>query len=73
VTENAVEEQMDGVLRRLALVLEIPISDLDEQVRSAFARWQSARVREFVPIFVERELRDRLSGGQPRIAVDAMA
>ena len=59
------EAQIDTVVKRLALALQAPPAVLEPEVRAAFAEWGDARVRDFVPIFVERSLRDRLRTSTP--------
>lgn len=59
------ESQIDTVVKRLAMALKAPPSVLEPEVRAAFAEWGDARVRDFVPIFVERALRDRLRAVTP--------
>lgn len=39
----------------------IPREVVEQHVREGFARWEDARVRDFVPIFVERAARARLA------------
>ena len=64
---------MDGALRvreefevdRLALALADAFQgtsrdELELRVREEFTRWSAVPVRDFVPIFVERALRERL-------------
>jgi hypothetical protein len=34
--------------------------ELEDRVRSEFSRWENVRVSQFVPVFVERTLRDEL-------------
>jgi hypothetical protein len=34
--------------------------DLETRVRSEFTRWEQARVTQFVPVFVERRMRNEL-------------
>jgi hypothetical protein len=72
VTRTPPDEQIDSVVRRLAATLDVPRSEIEGAVRAAFEGWNGARVRDFVPIFVERELRARFglspAGSPPRIA-----
>jgi hypothetical protein len=49
-----------AVVRRLASSIDLPAAIIEDEVRLAFDEWGEARVRDFVPIFVERELKARL-------------
>jgi hypothetical protein len=59
VTGTPFEDQIDSVVRRLTATLDVPPAIVEAEVRAAFEEWGDARVRDFVPIFVERELRER--------------
>ena len=63
MAEVSEQEQIDGVVRRLASVANLPPAVVESQVRELFGAWQDARVRDFVPIFVERVIRERLETG----------
>ena len=55
------------VLRRLGSQYALPESDLDMAVRAALAEFDGAKVRLFLPVFVERRVRTRLAlAGVPR-------
>ena len=42
--------------------------DVERRVRDEFGRWQQARVTQFVPLLVERHVRDELRGfGSPTL------
>jgi hypothetical protein len=42
--------------------------DVERRVRDQFGRWQQARVTQFVPLLVERHVRDELRGfGSPAL------
>lgn len=59
--EVDVEDQIAGVVRRLvAASAAVDPSDIEVEVRRCFADWADAPVREFVPIFAERIVRQRL-------------
>ena len=64
VSETALEDQVATVVRRLASSLDVPAADIEEEVRRAFEEWGEARVRDFIPIFVERSIRARLATAQ---------
>lgn len=59
VTTRGPDEQIETVVRRLTSTLGVPREEIESAVRAAFDGWNDARVRDFVPIFVERELRGR--------------
>ena len=53
--------EVGRVTAELANMFQDVSPDLIEYgVRNEFSRWSSARVRDFVPIFVERALRGKL-------------
>lgn len=56
------QSQVDVVVRRLAADVDLPLSALESEVRARFRAWEGAPVRDYVPIFVERELRKQLLG-----------
>ena len=58
--ERTLEDQVATVVKRLGASVELPDDRLELEVRATFADWDDARVREFVPIFVERSLRGKL-------------
>ena len=60
VNAPSLDDQIAMVVRQLATSLRLPPTDVELEVRRAFADWDGARVRDFVPIFVEREVRGRL-------------
>jgi len=54
--------QLEAVSRRLASKFAgLPRGVVVEAVRSAEAELQSATIRDFVPLLVEKEARDRLA------------
>ena len=65
MAEVSEQEQIDGVVRRLASIADLPPGVVESEVRERFEEWQDARVRDFVPIFVERAIRERLEAGAP--------
>jgi hypothetical protein len=60
VNQTTLEDQVAAVVRRLASSIDLPAAIIEDEVRLAFDEWGEARVRDFVPIFVERELKARL-------------
>jgi hypothetical protein len=54
------ERHVRAVVSRLAQEFDGPPDDLELRVRSEFSRWEQARVTQFVPVFVERSIRDEL-------------
>jgi hypothetical protein len=60
VNQTSLDDQIAMVVRRLAPSLDLPTAAIEHEVRLAFDEWDEARVRDFVPIFVEREIRGRL-------------
>ena len=58
--EASLDDQVASVVKRLSKVTDLPALRLEAEVRDGFAAWQDAKVREFVPIFVERAVRERL-------------
>jgi hypothetical protein len=56
--------QQDAFIRsvssRLATEFGRSDNDLEPTVRKEFERWSDARVKQFVPVFVERNLRQQL-------------
>jgi hypothetical protein len=59
VAGTPLKNQIESVTRRLASTFDLPADAIEPEVRAAFEEWDHARVRDFVPIFVERELRSR--------------
>jgi len=59
--EVDVEHQIAGVVRRVAPVFgpSIPVDEIEAEVRRCFAEWDDAPVRDFVPIFAERRVREK--------------
>jgi hypothetical protein len=53
------ERHVRAVTTRLAEEFG-PADDLELRVRNEFSRWEQARVTQFVPVFVERRMRDEL-------------
>ena len=58
--ERTLEDQVATVVKRLGAAVELPDDRLEFEVRASFADWDDARLREFVPIFVERSLLGKL-------------
>jgi hypothetical protein len=58
--ERTLEDQVATVMKRLGTAVELTDDRLEDEVRASFADWEDARVREFVPIFVERSVRGKL-------------
>lgn len=58
--DTSLDDEIATVIKRLAKVVDLPLLQLEAEVRSCFASWDDAKVREFVPIFVERAVRERL-------------
>jgi hypothetical protein len=61
VNQTSIDDQVAMVVRRLAPSVDLPVATIEQEVRLAFDQWDEARVRDFVPIFVERDLRGRLA------------
>lgn len=64
VAEVSEQEQIDGVVRRLTAI-GLPPAYVESEVRERFSEWHDARVRDFVPIFVERAVRERIEAAVP--------
>ena len=60
MTAPLLDDQVAMVVRQLLPAVDLPPAAIELEVRRAFAEWTGARVREYVPIFVERQVRDRL-------------
>jgi hypothetical protein len=60
VTTPSLDDQIDMVVRQLATTIDLPPAAIELEVRRAFAAWNQATVRDYVPIFVERQVRTRL-------------
>jgi hypothetical protein len=60
------DKHVRAVASRLAEEFGRDADDLEVQVRSEFSRLGSARVTQFVPVFVERRMRSELRGTLPR-------
>jgi hypothetical protein len=60
VNQTSVDDQIAQVVRRLSAALDLPPTTIEHEVRVAFGGWEQATIRDFVPIFVEREVRRRL-------------
>jgi hypothetical protein len=56
----SLDDQVATVMKRLGSAVELPADRLEAEVRASFADWDDAKVREFVPILVERSLRGKL-------------
>jgi hypothetical protein len=41
---------------------DVPREDLEAEVRTCFAKWPDAKVRDFIPILAERCARARIEG-----------
>jgi hypothetical protein len=54
------EKHVRAVTTRLAEEFDTPAADLEVRVRDEFSRLEHARVTHFVPVFVERRVRDEL-------------
>lgn len=64
MTTTSLDDQIAMVVRQLAASLDIPVPRIEDEVRRAFGAWRHATIQDFVPIFVEREVRGRLSETQ---------
>ena len=62
VSQQSRDDQIASVVRRLSGMTGLPADAVEPHVRQAFAQWDGATVRDFVPIFVERSLRNQLVG-----------
>ena len=60
MNERTLDDEVATVVKRLGTAVELPDDRLELEVRATFADWDDAKVREFVPIFVERSLRGKL-------------
>ena len=60
--EPVAEKHVRAVTTRLAEEFDTPAEDLEVRVRSEFSRWEQVRVTQFVPVFVERRMREELRG-----------
>ena len=54
------QSQVEVVVKRLAPDVDLPLPALESEVRACFRAWAGVPVRDYVPIFVERELRQQL-------------
>jgi hypothetical protein len=71
--EVDVEDQIAGVVRRLGAEGCDP-GEVEAEVRRSFGEWEDAPVREFVPIFAERRVRQRLGlKATPAVAREVVA
>lgn len=59
---DALAERIDNTKRRLAREFQSVVSArvIDEITQQSFAAYRNARVPDFIPLFVERETRERL-------------
>ena len=62
MAEVSEQEQIAGVVRRLT-ASGLPVAAIESEVRERFSDWHDARVRDFVPIFVERAVRELIESG----------
>jgi hypothetical protein len=73
---QAERELIDGVERRLAeKYAAFPVDHVSAVVRHAYAQFQSSRVRDFIPLLVQRradEELEELSVLRPDLAAAAM-
>jgi len=60
LTGASEEKDVQLVADRLASEVGRDRADVERQVRVAYGRWDDARVRTFVPIMVERRVRQGL-------------
>jgi hypothetical protein len=60
MNDMSLDDQVAAVVKRVGRIVDVPAARLEHEVRSCFADWDDARVRDFVPIFVERTVRQRL-------------
>jgi hypothetical protein len=60
VTTNTLDDQIAMVVRQLTPTIDLPPAAIELEVRRAFATWNQARIRDYLPIFVAREVRGRL-------------
>jgi hypothetical protein len=64
--EDVADKHVRAMAERLADEFGAAPDDLEPRVRSEFSRWEQARVTQFVPVFVERKVRNELRGlGSP--------
>ncbi|MCU1429613.1 MAG: hypothetical protein JWL83_3613, partial [Actinomycetia bacterium] len=62
-TQGRYDAQVRSVAARLATEFGRRDDEVEPRVRREFARWQEARVTQFVPVFVERTVRHQLRHG----------
>lgn len=60
MNETSLDDQIAMVVRRLTATLDLPGAAVEHEVRLAFEEWDEATVRDFLPIFVERQTLERL-------------
>lgn len=62
--QSRIEAQVQQVMRALTDQGDLPVGpdELEREVRGRVTDWQDARVQDFVPLFVERRLREELGG-----------
>jgi hypothetical protein len=62
VPPDALTERIEGTKQRLVSEFQSLVSArvIDEIARQSFASYRNATVPDFVPLFVERETRERL-------------
>jgi hypothetical protein len=60
--EKVDDRHVRAMAARLADEFGAAPDDLEVRVRSEFSRWEQARVTQFVPVFVERRVRNELRG-----------
>lgn len=61
--ETAIREVTERLAKRFP---DRPAADIDTAVSSQFRRFTDARIRDFIPVLVERAVRDDLAHGAPR-------
>jgi hypothetical protein len=57
------EKHVRAVTTRLVEEFGATTDEVEVRVRSEFSRWENVRVTHFVPVFVERNVRDELRRG----------
>jgi len=62
---SATAKNVDQIVRSLRERVETPVDEqtLTEVVEADFTRYDSARIKEFVPALVERDVREQLLRG----------
>ncbi|HNM86640.1 MAG TPA: hypothetical protein PKI77_19230 [Mycobacterium sp.] len=64
--------QINEIIERLnARYTELQVGDVADLVNAELARFSGSKLREFVPLFVERNARAKLSAREPLLAASS--